>query len=73
MAEWVETPESSHVEAIRYEPDTHDLYVRFSDDGSVYQYMDVPIDVHRQLMESGSKGRFVNIVLRRRYRYLKVE
>ena len=72
MSEWIDTPESSHVEAVRYEPDTQDLFVRFSDDGSVYQYMDVPEVMFQQLMESGSKGRFVNIVLRRRFNYKKV-
>ena len=72
MAQWIETPESSHVAAIRYEPETKDLFVRFSDDGSVYRYMDVPEDEYGRLLESGSKGRFVNMVLRRRYTYERV-
>jgi hypothetical protein len=72
MAEWVQTPESSHVEAIRYEPDTQDVYVRFQDDGSTYKYSDVPESVWNELLNSGSKGRFVNIVLRRRFKYEKV-
>lgn len=72
MAEWIDTPESSHVEAIKYEPDTQDLFVRFSDDGSEYQYKDVPQQVWEELQASGSKGRFVGIVLRRRYQYVRV-
>jgi hypothetical protein len=70
---WIQTPESSHVEAIRYEPETQDVYVRFQDDQSVYRYMGVPASVWDEFVSSGSKGRFVGIVLRRRFRYVKVE
>lgn len=72
MSEWVDTPESSHVDAIRYEPDTQDCYVRFQGDGSVYRYRDVPPNVWDQFLESGSKGRFVNIVLKRQYLYERI-
>lgn len=72
MADWVQTPESSHVEAIKYEPEERSVYVKFND-GSVYQYMNVPESVWEELLASGSKGRFINIVLRRGYEYVKVQ
>jgi hypothetical protein len=71
MADWISTPGSSHVSAIRYEPDTQDCFVRFND-GTVYRYMDVPQKVFNELEGHTSKGRYINIVLRRQYRYEKV-
>lgn len=71
MTDWISTPESSHVSGIRYDPDTQDLYVQFRD-GETYRYKDVPQNVWIELQEHGSKGRYVNIVLRRRYRYERV-
>jgi len=67
--EWIPTPGSSHVEQIGYEPDTQDVYVQFLDDGSVYRYRDVPMTVWNQFLASGSKGRFVEVILRRQYHY----
>lgn len=71
MADWTPTPESSHVAAIKYEPDTQDLFVEFTD-GSQYQYFDVPQNVFDEFSGHTSKGRYVNIVLRRRYKYQKI-
>lgn len=67
MSEWVPTPESSHVKQIRYEIDTQDLYVEF-DNGQVYRYYDVPERVWNEFLDHPSKGRYVNVVLARRYR-----
>jgi len=61
---------SSHVIEIGRDDATKDVGVRFHD-GAVYIYHDVPDDVWERLLESGSKGRFVNITLRRRYSYDK--
>lgn len=71
MAEWVQTPESSHVVAIKYEPETQDVHVQFND-GSEYVYSNVPSSVWEELLDAGSKGRFINIVLRRRFPYSRV-
>ncbi len=68
MVDWQATPESSHVEAIGYEQEFGNLYVRFND-GSEYRYKSVEQPVWEEFQQSGSKGRYVGIVLKRRYRY----
>ena len=71
MADWIPTPESSHVTQIKYEPDTQDVFVQF-ENGQVYQYKDVPERVWSEFLDSPSKGRYVNVVLARRYRNFEV-
>ena len=71
MEDWIDTPESGHVSRIRYEPDTQEVFVEFSD-GSTYRYSGVPQNVYEELKDHPSKGRYINIVLRRRYQYQKV-
>ena len=74
-AQWIETPESSHVVAVKYDPDTSELSVRLNN-GRVgeeeYKYYAVPEDVWNEFLVSASKGRYLNIVLGRQYRYEKV-
>jgi hypothetical protein len=64
MSDWISTPESSHVAAIKYNPETRELFIRFNDD-SEYQYSGVPEKIWEELLASGSKGRFVNVVIKR--------
>jgi hypothetical protein len=71
MSDWVNTPESSHISAIRYDEENQDCFVRFGD-GDTYRYLSVPKKVWEEFMAHPSKGRFTNIVLRRQYRYEKV-
>jgi lysyl-tRNA synthetase class 2 len=68
---WIKTQDSSHVESVAYEAETQDLYVEFND-GSMYRYKNVPESVWEELQSHGSKGRYVNIVLRRRFSYDRV-
>ena len=62
---------SSNIAAIGYDPDTQTLEVEFNN-GSIYQYFDVPQSVHEALMSAESAGRFLNARIRGRYRYAKV-
>lgn len=71
MSEWISTPESSHVDAIRYEEDTQDCFVRFND-SSIYQYMDVPERTWSEFLDHPSKGRYVNVVLKNQFKYRRV-
>lgn len=68
MNNWMEVYGSTHIDAASYDEDTKKLSVRFVG-GDVYTYFDVPAEVWVQLQSAVSKGRFVNVVLRRAYRY----
>jgi hypothetical protein len=68
---WMAVSGSTHVVAIYRDDQTKDVGVRFHD-GSEYVYRDVIEDDWDRLQGSGSKGRFVNIVLKRKYRYERI-
>jgi hypothetical protein len=50
---------SSNVASIGYDCDSQTLEVEFLA-GGVYQYMNVPAETHTELMESSSKGAYIN-------------
>lgn len=50
--------ESSMIRAVGYDPATETLEVEFNT-GKVWQYLDVPAEVHRQLMASDSHGSYM--------------
>jgi hypothetical protein len=62
---------STNVASIGYDADTETLEVEFTI-GSVYQYYNVPADLHAQLMMAGSKGQFLNAYIRNGYPYSRV-
>jgi len=62
---------STSVEWIEYDASARTLEIAFAS-GGVYRYFDVPFAVHDQLRAAESKGRFVNEVVKRRYRYARV-
>ena len=62
---------SSNVEGVGYDEPTLTLEVAFNN-GSVYQYFDVPKAVHAALMASESKGKFLNENIKGVYRYARV-
>lgn len=59
---------SSIVTHIAYHEPSREVLVKFTN-GEIYKYKDVPPEVWEQLLKSASKGKFVNIVLRRGYQY----
>lgn len=64
MPDWVQVLGSSNVSAIKYSEPNRECWVRFLN-GSVYVYYDVSPDEWEQLYHTSSKGRYVQIVLRR--------
>ena len=57
---------SSSIAAVGYDAELHELHVRFVG-GATYAYLDVPGDVFRSLLQSASKGAFVNRELKPGY------
>ena len=59
---------SSIISGVAYHEPSRDCFVRFCN-GESYVYHDVPPEVWEQLLHSPSKGKFVNLQLRRGYKY----
>lgn len=63
--------ESSAIAKIGYSKRRHILEIEFVN-GAVYRYLDVPIDVYRDLISAESKARFYDSNIRRHYRSVLV-
>ena len=64
---------SSAIRSVGYDGERHVLEIEF-DNGAVYDYCDVPADVHRGLMAADSHGRYFHQHIRSNgYRYKRVE
>jgi KTSC domain len=59
---------SKGVRAVAYDPEHRTLDVEFAA-GKVYRYFEVSPDVYAWLMRVESKGRFINRLVRDKYRY----
>jgi hypothetical protein len=64
--------DSSNIESVGYDPDTAQLHVRFTN-GSLYQYENVPPDVHQDLMASSSIGTQLHQVVKGQYPHTRLE
>lgn len=62
--------ESSAIKLITYNEATRDLTVEFKK-GSVYKYLDVPLEEVQDMLASPSKGEYFNTYIRGRYLYQK--
>ena len=62
--------ESTSLDCVGYENGV--LEVRFTN-GGVYRYYGVPSEVHDELMQAGSKGRFFNTEVRGAYRCARLK
>ena len=62
--------ESSNIEKVGH--DNEDLYVTYKS-GNTYKYLGVPKEVYNNLLESESKGRFMNSAIKENYKYTKVD
>ncbi|MCH9050094.1 MAG: KTSC domain-containing protein [Proteobacteria bacterium] len=62
---------SSNIASIGYDADTDTLEVEFLS-GAIYQYYNVPQNMYDQLMQAGSKGRFLNTYIKNAYPYSRV-
>lgn len=62
---------SSNIASIGYDEGSQTLEVEFLN-GTIYQYYNVPPNMHEKLMREGSKGRFLNIYIKNVYPYSRV-
>jgi hypothetical protein len=62
---------SSAIRSFSYDEESHTLFVTFVD-GDLYAYLNVPSQVHAQMKEAPSKGRFFAYRIRNKYRYRKL-
>lgn len=62
---------SSCIAAVGYDAASHTLEIQFHS-GGLYQYSEVPVDEHRDLMEAPSLGTFFAQSIRDRYPYRRV-
>lgn len=70
MSEWIATPESSNMAGFSYETTTQILTVEFNN-GSRYDYYDVPEHVYENMKNADSKGRYLNTEIKGHYRYAR--
>ncbi|MEZ5873216.1 MAG: KTSC domain-containing protein [Nitratireductor sp.] len=62
---------SSNIASIGYDIPSQTLEVEFQN-GTIYQYYGVPENMYEQLMQAGSKGRFLNTYIKNAYGYSRV-
>ncbi|KAF1716824.1 KTSC domain-containing protein [Pseudoxanthomonas yeongjuensis] len=62
---------SSNISSIGYDESSQTLEVEFYS-GTVYQYFNVGADLYMQLMQSSSKGQFLNIYIKNAYPFSRV-
>lgn len=62
---------SSNIASIGYDEPTQTLEVEFLN-GMLYQYYNVPQALFDQLLQEGSKGRFLNMYIKNAYPYSRV-
>ncbi len=62
---------SSNIASIGYDEATETLEVEFLN-GSIYQYYNIPTGLYEQLMQEGSKGRFLHVYIKNAYPYSRV-
>jgi DNA helicase HerA-like ATPase len=62
---------SSNVESVGYDAETMTLEVEFQD-GAVYQYFDVPENVHNEFVGADSIGSYLAREIKGKYRYVRL-
>lgn len=62
---------SSNVTAVGYDEDTQTLQVEFNN-GTAYQYFDVPVTIFEGLVGAASVGQFLHLQVKGVYRYSRV-
>ncbi len=69
---WIRLEKSSNLSALRYDAANQTLTVEFTS-GVQYNYLEVPFEVVSEMLESGSKGQYLNKSVKGQYKYVKVE
>jgi len=62
---------SSNIMSVGYDVRTLTLEVEFNN-GTVYQYFDVPETVYLELMQASSVGKYLHANIKNVYRYVKI-
>jgi hypothetical protein len=62
---------STNIASIGYDEATETLEVEFLS-GSIYQYYNVRMNIYEQIMQAGSKGKFLNTYVKNAYPYSRV-
>lgn len=62
---------SSTIVSVGYDPKRATLEIEF-ESGRVYQYYDVPANLHDEIMQAPSKGQFFNTHIKDRYSFSRV-
>jgi len=57
---------SSHIRSVGYDEATRTLQVEFNN-GKVFNYADVPLAVHREMIYAESVGRYFHAAVKSRY------
>ena len=63
---------SSNIESVGYDQSSMELHVRFSKSGETYVYYDVEEWVYQEFLQSDSKGKYLSVTIKPRYRYGKL-
>ena len=63
--------DSSAATAVRYNAKRHWLDVEYTNGGR-YRYLDVPADVHQELLAAESIGTYLNQYVKPDYRYVRL-
>ena len=60
--------ESSSIQAIGYDEEGEELWIDFHSSPDPYVYFEVSPEVYGELEEAGSKGQYVNLMIKPHYR-----
>jgi hypothetical protein len=64
--------ESTTMQTVGYNQKSQVLEVEFQS-GMIYQYLDVPPAIYKELLEAESKGRYFNGEIRDTYEFIRVD
>ena len=62
---------SSNLRSVGYDSTSQVLEIEFHS-GGIYQYLNVPSNVHSSLLTAGSKGSYFQTFIKDRYAYRKI-
>jgi KTSC domain len=62
---------SSNIAEVGYDENSRVLEVQFTS-GIVYQYFDVPPQIHAEMMQASSAGQYLNANIKGNFRYARV-
>lgn len=62
--------QSSNIKSVGYSPATRELEIEFA--SGVYSYLNVPPEIHKQLLEAKSAGSFFSYAIRGKFESAKV-